>query len=52
MAVTRLALAVHFVIDLALALYVYLLFELRANRDEEFEDDVDDFDDEVALAQG
>ena len=54
MAVTRLALAVHFVVDLALALYVYLLFELRANRDEEFEDDleVDDFDDDVALAQG
>jgi hypothetical protein len=39
---------------LALALYVYLLFELRANRDEEFEDDVelDDFDDDVAIAQG
>jgi len=54
MAVTRLALALHFVIDLALALYVYLLFELRANRDEEFEDDldVDDFEDDVALAQG
>ena len=54
MAVTRLALAVHFVIDLALALYVYLLFELRANREEEFEEDyeVEDFEDDVALAQG
>jgi hypothetical protein len=54
MAVTRLALALHFVIDLALALYVYLLFELRANRDKEFEDDVDvdEFEDDVAMAQG
>lgn len=54
MAVSRFVLALHFVVDLALALYVYLLFELRANRDEEFEDDVDfdDLDDEVAVAQG
>ena len=54
MAISRLVLAVHFVIDLALALYVYLLFELRANRDEEFEDDVDldEYEDDVAIAQG
>ena len=54
MAISRLVLAVHFVIDLALALYVYLLFELRANREEEFEDDVDldEYDDDVAIAQG
>ena len=54
MAVSRLVLAVHFVIDLALALYVYLLFELRASRDEEFEEDVDldEYDDDVAIAQG
>ena len=54
MTLSRFVLALHFVIDLALALYVYLLFELRANRDEEFEDDVEleDFDDDVAIAQG
>jgi hypothetical protein len=54
MAVSRLVLAVHFVIDLALALYIYLLFELRASRDEEFEDDVDldEYEDDVAIAQG
>ena len=54
MAISRFVLALHFVIDLALALYIYLLFELRANHDEEFEDEieVDDFDDDVALAQG
>ena len=54
MAVSRFVLALHFVVDLALALYVYLLFEMRANRDEEFEDDVelDDFEDDVAIAQG
>lgn len=54
MAVSRLVLALHFVIDLALALYIYLLFELKANRDEEFEDDVDydEYDDDVAIAQG
>jgi len=54
MTVSRFFLALHFVIDLALALYVYLLFELRANREDEFEDDldVDEFDDDVAIAQG
>lgn len=54
MALSRLVLALHFVIDLALALYVYLLFELRASHDEEFEDDVElDYeDDDVAIAQG
>jgi hypothetical protein len=54
MTVSRFVLALHFVIDLALALYVYLLFEMRANREDEFEDDVevDDFDDDVAIAQG
>jgi hypothetical protein len=55
MAVSRFVLALHFVIDLALALYVYLLFELKANRDEEFEDDLDfddEFEDDVAIAQG
>jgi hypothetical protein len=54
MAISRLVLALHFVVDLALALYIYLLFELRASDDEEYEDDVeiDDFDDDVAMAQG
>ena len=54
LAVTRLALALHFVVDLALALYIYLLFELRANTEEELDEDfdVDEFDDDVALAQG
>jgi hypothetical protein len=55
LAVSRLLLAVHFVVDLALALYVYMLFEMKANRDEEFEEDfdVDEFaDDDVAVAQG
>jgi hypothetical protein len=55
LAVSRLLLALHFVVDLALALYVYMLFEMKANRDEEFEEDfdVDEFaDDDVAVAQG
>jgi hypothetical protein len=54
MTLSRLLLFVHFVTDLALALYIYLLFERNAQRDEEFEDDYE-FDDEiedVALAQG
>jgi hypothetical protein len=54
LAVTRLVFALHFVIDLALALYVYLLFELRANHEEEFDDELEfgEIEDDVAVAQG
>jgi hypothetical protein len=54
LAFSRVVLALHFVVDLALALYIYLLFEMKANREEEFDEDydLDEFDDDVAVAQG
>jgi hypothetical protein len=54
LAFSRLVLALHFVVDLALALYIYLLFEMKANHDEEFDDEyeLDEFDDDVAIGQG
>lgn len=53
--VSKFFLALHFMADLALALYVYLLFDLRAKRQELYDDEYveDDYDDEdVAVAQG
>ena len=62
LSVSKALLAVHFMIDLALALYVYVLFEIRAEQAEEYEEDAEgeffegDFDEDfgegVAAAQG
>jgi len=55
LAVSRIFLVLHFAADLSLALYLYLLFEMRAKVDEEYDDDYEldeEYDDDIAIAQG